>query len=94
MANFVIAGFESSHELVNAGVGCGELLGGDGGASFHGGGKSIGHCACDFSELVPAEADESFSGAGGQGGIGLAIQWWVDLYSEWRWRYLLDQWSG
>jgi hypothetical protein len=38
--------------------------------------------------------NEGLSWSRGQGGIGLTIWWWVDAYSERRWRYLLDGWSG
>jgi hypothetical protein len=59
--DFFVAGLECPHEMINAGAGSGELLGGNGGASFHRGGESIGHCACNFAEFVPAEMDEGFS---------------------------------
>jgi hypothetical protein len=47
--------------MVDAGVGGGELLGGDGGASLHCGSEAVCHCACDFTEFVSAEANEGLS---------------------------------
>ena len=61
VADFLIAGLECPCEVVDASTGGGELLGGDGGVSLHCGGKSVGHCARDFAELVSAEADKGFS---------------------------------
>jgi hypothetical protein len=60
-ADFLVMGLESPSEVIDAGTGSGELLGGDGGVSLHCGGKSVGHCARDFAELVSAEADKGFS---------------------------------
>jgi hypothetical protein len=47
--------------MVDAGAGGGELLGGDGGASFHRGSKAICHCMRDFAKFVSTEADEGLS---------------------------------
>jgi hypothetical protein len=47
--------------MVDAGVGGGELLGGDGGASLHCGSKAVRHCACDFAEFISAEVNECLS---------------------------------
>jgi len=64
-ADFLIAGLKCHHKVVDMGAGGGELLGGDGGASFHCGCESVGHHSCDFAEFVSAEANEGFSQAGG-----------------------------
>jgi hypothetical protein len=85
VADFFVVGLERSRKVVDTGAGSGELLGGDGGASLHCSGKPIGHCACDLAEFVPAEADEGFSRSGGKRGIGLALWWRVEAYSEWGW---------
>ena len=61
MADFLVAGLERSRKMVDMGVGGGELLGGDGGASLHRGSKAVCHCARDFAEFVSAEANEGFS---------------------------------
>ena len=90
VADFVIAGLKGSYELIDVGVGHGELLGSNGSVSLHCGGGSIGHCAHNFGEFIPAEVDEGLGQAGGQGGIGLTVWWWVDSYLEQRWQYLLD----
>ena len=60
VADFLVVGLEGPHEVVDTGMGGGELLGGDGGASFHCGGESVGHRLCDFAEFVSAEANEGF----------------------------------
>ena len=60
-ADFFVMGLECSCEVVDAGAGGGELLGGDGGVSLHCGRKSIGHHACDLAEFVPTETNEGFS---------------------------------
>jgi hypothetical protein len=59
-ADFLIAGLECPCEVVDAGMGGGELLGSDGGASLHCGCESVGHGSCDFAEFIPTEADEGF----------------------------------
>ena len=59
-ADFLVAGLECSYEVVDTGAGGGELLGGNGGALFHCGCKSVGHRSCNFAEFVPAEANEGF----------------------------------
>ena len=61
VADLLITGLKGPCEVVNAGAGGGELLGGDGGASLHRGGKAVCHCACDFAEFVSAEANEGLS---------------------------------
>ena len=94
VAEFFIASVKSSRELVDACASCCELLGGDVGASFNSGSESIGDGSCNFAELISAEADKSLSRARGQGGVGLAILWWVDAYLERRQRHFLDGWSG
>jgi hypothetical protein len=60
VVDFLVAGLECSRKVVDTGMGGGELLGGDGGASFHCGRESIGHHSCDFAEFVPAEVNEGF----------------------------------
>jgi hypothetical protein len=65
VADFLVAGLECPHEVVDACAGSGELLGGDGGASLPCGCESVGHCSCDFAEFIPAEADEGFGQSGG-----------------------------
>jgi hypothetical protein len=65
VADFFVVGLESPCEVVDVGAGSSELLGGDGGVSFHCGGEPIGHCVCDFAEFVSTEANEGFSRAGG-----------------------------
>jgi hypothetical protein len=60
VADFFVVGLECSRKAVDMGMGGSELLGGDGGASLHCGGESVGHCTCDFTEFVPTEADEGF----------------------------------
>ena len=52
--DFLVAGLECPREVVDMGAG------GDGGASFHCGHKSVGHCSCNFAEFVSAEANEGF----------------------------------
>ena len=64
-ADFLVAGLKCPHEVVDMGAGSGELLGSDGGASFHCGHESVGHRSCDFAEFVSAEANEGFSRARG-----------------------------
>jgi hypothetical protein len=59
--DFFVAGLKRSCEMGDMGAGSSELLGSDGGASFHCGGESVGHHACDFAEFISAEADEGFS---------------------------------
>jgi len=59
-ADLFITGLKGSCEVVNAGAGGSELLGGDGGALLHCGSESIGHRACDFNELVSTEINEGF----------------------------------
>jgi hypothetical protein len=61
VADLLIAGLKGPCEVVNVGVGSGELLGSDGGALFH--------CAGNFGEFVPTEVNESLGQAGRQGGI-------------------------
>ena len=58
--DFLIVGLECSHEVVDTGMGGGELLGGDSGASFHCGHGPVGHRSCNFTEFVPAETNEGF----------------------------------
>jgi len=65
VVDFFVVGLKSSHKLVDAHVGGSKLLSGNTGALFHCGDKPIGDGLCDLSKLVSAEADESFSGAGG-----------------------------
>ena len=89
-----MAGLESPHEVVNVGAGSSELLGGDGSVSFHYSGESVGYCSCDFSKFISTEANEGLGQARGQGGVGLAIQWWVNVYLKWGRRYLLDGGCG
>jgi hypothetical protein len=60
-ADFFIAGLERSRKVVDAGAGSSELLGGDGGASLHRGGKAVCHRSCDFAEFISAEANEGLS---------------------------------
>ena len=60
VVDLVVVGLKGSHELVDVGVGGSELLGSDGGVSFHYGGESVGHHSCDFSKFVPTEMDEGF----------------------------------
>jgi hypothetical protein len=61
VADFFIVGLESPCEVVNVGAGSGELLGSDGGVSFHCGGESVGHHVCDFGEFISTEVNEGFS---------------------------------
>jgi len=58
VADFIVVGLEGPCELVDAGAGGYELLGGNGGALSHCAGKSIGHHSCDFAEFISAETDE------------------------------------
>ena len=58
--DFLIVGLECSHEVVDTGMGGSELLGGDGGASFHCGCESVGHHSRDFAEFVSTEVNEGF----------------------------------
>ena len=60
VANFFVTGLKCFCEVVDVGVGSGELLGSDGGASLHCGGEAICHCGCDFTEFISAETDEGF----------------------------------
>jgi hypothetical protein len=57
----VVVGLKCSREMVDAGAGGSELLGGDGGASLHCGGEPVHNCMCDFTEFVSTEADEGLS---------------------------------
>jgi hypothetical protein len=65
VADFLVAGLEHPCEVVDAGTGGSELLGSDGGAPLHCGCESIGHGSHNFTEFIPAEADEGFSRARG-----------------------------
>jgi hypothetical protein len=65
VVDFFVMGLKCSCEMVDAGVGSGELLGGDGGVSLHCGGEPVSHCVCNFAEFVSTEADEGFSQPGG-----------------------------
>jgi len=89
-----MAGLESPREVVNVGAGGSELLGSDDGVSFHCGSKSVGHYSCNFGKFVSTEANEGLGQARGQRGVGLTIQWWVNVYSKWGRRYLLDRGCG
>ena len=64
-ADFFVAGLKCSHKMVDAGAGSSELLGRNGGASLHCGGKAVCHCMRDFTEFISAEVDEGFSRPGG-----------------------------
>jgi len=88
MPYFAVSGLESRRQVVDAVSGLGDLLGGDVGPSFNGGGEAKGHGAGDFDELFFAEADECLSQAGGEGGV--AFIWRVDLDVERWWGDFLD----
>jgi hypothetical protein len=59
-----VSGLESCHQAVDVVSGFGELLGGDVGPSFDGGGEAEGHGAGDLAEFPFTEADEHLSRAG------------------------------
>ena len=50
--DFLVAGLECPCKVVDMGAG------GDGGASFHYGGESVGHRSCNFAEFISTEANE------------------------------------
>ena len=54
-------GLKSPRKVVDAGASSGELLGSNGGVSFHCSGESIGHCVCNFCKFISTEVNESFS---------------------------------
>ena len=60
VVDFLVMGLECPCEVVDVGVGSGELVGGDGGVSLHCGCESIGHRSRNFAEFIPTEMDESF----------------------------------
>ena len=66
---FCILGFESCCQAVDMVSGLGELLGGDSGLPFDGGGKAKGHCVGDLAEFLLTEVDESLGGTGGERGV-------------------------
>jgi len=85
---FAVSGLESHHQAVDAVSGFSELLSGNVGPSFDGGGEAKGHGAGDFGELFLVEADKCLSRARGEGGV--AFIWWVDSDAERWWGDFLD----
>jgi len=85
---FAVSGLESRRQAVDAVSGLGDLLGGDVGPSFDGGGEAKGHGAGDLAELFFAEADEHLSRSGGEGSV--AFIWRVDSDAERWWGDFLD----
>jgi len=83
-----VPGFESRCQAVDVVSGFSDLLGGNVGPSFDGGGEAEGHGAGDFAEFLLTEADERLSQAGGERGV--AFIWWVDSDTERWWGDFLD----
>jgi len=83
---FCVLGLESCHQVVDAVLGFGELLGSNGCPPFDGGGEAEGHHAGDLAEFLLAEADEGLGRAGGERGVWVVWQinadmerWWGDV---------------
>jgi len=58
---FSVSGLKSRRQAVDAVSSFGDLLGGDVGPSFNGGGEAKGHGAGDFAEFLFAKVDERLS---------------------------------
>ena len=69
VVDFIIMAVKSSCELVNACIGCSELLSADGSTMLHGGCEAVGNSAGNVTKLVLSEADEGFGRSGGERGV-------------------------
>jgi hypothetical protein len=85
---FSVLGFECCRQVVDVVSGFGELLGGNGGPPFDGGGETEGHCVSNLAEFFFAELDEHLGRAGRERGV--AFVWQVDADTERWWGDFLD----